>query len=82
VSVIVDYQGAVFVDPYAGVLCRFDRLVRELPASIETRIVAYPTDRCLGYRELEELVRAALPTDRPYALLGESFAATPRDENR
>jgi len=52
----------------------FDPLIRELPAGIEARVVAYPRDRCLGYAQLEPLVRAALPTDRPFALLAESFA--------
>jgi pimeloyl-[acyl-carrier protein] methyl ester esterase len=36
--------------------------------------VAYPVDRPLGYVELEGLVRAALPTGRPYVMLGESFS--------
>jgi len=41
---------------------------------IEPRVVSYPADRTLGYAELEAHVRAALPQDRPYVLLGESFS--------
>ena len=37
-------------------------------------IVAYPNDPSLGYAELELLVRAALPRDEPFLLLGESFS--------
>lgn len=37
-------------------------------------VIAYPTDRVLGYRELEALVRAALPRETPFVLLGESFS--------
>jgi pimeloyl-ACP methyl ester carboxylesterase len=45
-----------------------------LGPGVETRVVAYPPDPTLGYAELEALVRASLPTDRPYVLLGESFS--------
>ena len=41
---------------------------------IESQVVAYPPDPALGYTELEALVRASLPIDRPYLLLGESFS--------
>jgi pimeloyl-ACP methyl ester carboxylesterase len=41
---------------------------------IEPHVVSYPPDPALGYTELEALVRASLPTDRPYVLLGESFS--------
>jgi pimeloyl-[acyl-carrier protein] methyl ester esterase len=37
-------------------------------------IVAYPDDPSLGYAELESYVRAALPINEPYLLLGESFS--------
>lgn len=35
---------------------------------------AIPGDHCGGYRELEEIARQAIPADRPYILLGESFS--------
>jgi pimeloyl-[acyl-carrier protein] methyl ester esterase len=45
-----------------------------LGPGIEPRIVSYPPDLALGYAELEARVRASLPADRPYVLLGESFS--------
>jgi pimeloyl-ACP methyl ester carboxylesterase len=45
-----------------------------LGPGIEPHIVSYPPDPALGYAELEALVRASLPTDRPYVVLGESFS--------
>lgn len=52
----------------------FRRFATALAASFETQIVAYPTDRPLGYPELEALVREAVPRDRPFVVLGESFS--------
>jgi pimeloyl-ACP methyl ester carboxylesterase len=49
-------------------------LAAALGPGIEPRVVSYPPDPALGYTELEALVRAALPTNRPYVLLGESFS--------
>lgn len=40
----------------------------------EVRIVRYPGGHCGGYDELEAIARAAVPVDRPYVLLGESFS--------
>ena len=37
-------------------------------------VIEYPRDQPLGYTELESLVRSALPTDRQFILLGESFS--------
>ena len=52
----------------------FDPLLQVLPEDWPARVVAYPPDRPLGYRELLPLVLAALPGDgRAYVLLGESF---------
>lgn len=36
--------------------------------------VSYPGDAPLGYAELEKIARAALPTNQPFVLLGESFS--------
>jgi pimeloyl-[acyl-carrier protein] methyl ester esterase len=47
--------------------------VAALRPGIEPCVMSYPTDRT-GYGELEALARAALPQDRPYVLLGESFS--------
>src|SRR6202051_1064835 len=52
----------------------FSELVRALGSDIDAQIVSYPVDQPLGYAELEALVRAALPADRRFVLLGESFS--------
>ena len=52
----------------------FSEFVKSLASGVDSRIVAYPKDRALGYDELETLVLAALPHDRRFILLGESFS--------
>jgi len=52
----------------------FSRFVTALGPGIEPLVQRYPTDRPLGYAELAARVREALPTDRPYVLLAESFS--------
>jgi pimeloyl-ACP methyl ester carboxylesterase len=52
----------------------FAAFVRALGAGVESRVIGYSPDEPLGYEELELQVRAALPRDRPYVLLGESFS--------
>ena len=55
----------------------FDDFVAELQRiapEIEPIVVRYPTDQLLGYAELEKIAREALPTDRKFVLLGESFS--------
>jgi pimeloyl-ACP methyl ester carboxylesterase len=52
----------------------FSELVRALGSDIDAQIVSYPVDQPLGYAELEALVRAALPADRRFVVLGESFS--------
>lgn len=52
----------------------FGDFVGSLGSGFEIVVVAYPTDRPLGYRELEEIVRSFLPVNRPYFLLVESFS--------
>jgi pimeloyl-[acyl-carrier protein] methyl ester esterase len=52
----------------------FNEFVQVLGPDVSTQIIAYPTDEPLGYQELESLVRAALPCDRPFVVLGESFS--------
>ena len=37
-------------------------------------VVRYPAEPALGYAELESFARAALPADRPFVLVGESFS--------
>jgi pimeloyl-ACP methyl ester carboxylesterase len=52
----------------------FAPLLRALPPWVKPLVVAYPGDRPLDYAGHLELVMAALPTDRPYVILGESFS--------
>jgi pimeloyl-[acyl-carrier protein] methyl ester esterase len=52
----------------------FRQFVEVIGANVDTQTVAYPADQPLGYAELETLVREALPKDRPYVVLGESFS--------
>ena len=52
----------------------FSEFVKELGPSVDSLIVTYPKDLPLGYHDLEALVWAALPRDRPFVLLGESFS--------
>jgi pimeloyl-ACP methyl ester carboxylesterase len=52
----------------------FAEFLKVLDSSIGTLVVAYPEDIPMNYDQLEALVTAALPTDRPFVLLGESFS--------
>ena len=52
----------------------FAEFLKVLDPGIDTRVVAYPKDTPKGYDELETLVRAALPADRRFVILGESFS--------
>jgi pimeloyl-ACP methyl ester carboxylesterase len=48
--------------------------IAALPRGVECIVVKYPLDRDANYAELEKLVRASLPVEKPYVLLGESFS--------
>jgi pimeloyl-ACP methyl ester carboxylesterase len=52
----------------------FADFVAALPPEFKSAVVAYPDDPSLGYAELEALARAALPSDEPFIVLGESFS--------
>jgi len=52
----------------------FAEFLKVMDLNISTLVVAYPKDVPMNYDELETLVTAALPTDRPFVLLGESFS--------
>jgi pimeloyl-[acyl-carrier protein] methyl ester esterase len=52
----------------------FSGFVAAADGALDLQTVSYPRDRFLGYAALEELVRHELPSDRPFALLGESFS--------
>ncbi|HKQ30265.1 MAG TPA: alpha/beta fold hydrolase [Burkholderiales bacterium] len=48
--------------------------VASMGANADVVLMRYPCDEPLGYPELETNVRARLPQDRPFVLLGESFS--------
>jgi pimeloyl-ACP methyl ester carboxylesterase len=52
----------------------FEPLLKCLPPRLEPIVVRYPSDLPGTYGDLEGLVRDTLPTDEPYAILGESFS--------
>jgi pimeloyl-ACP methyl ester carboxylesterase len=52
----------------------FAEFLKVVDLNISTLVVAYPKDISMNYDQLETLVTAALPTDRPFVLLGESFS--------
>jgi len=52
----------------------FAEFIRRMGAGVRVQVVVYPRDQPMSYAELEVLVRAALPTDRRYFILGESFS--------
>lgn len=52
----------------------FAPFIAALGDEFEVRVVRYPGDHCGGFEGLEQIARAAIPGDRPYVLLGESFS--------
>jgi pimeloyl-[acyl-carrier protein] methyl ester esterase len=52
----------------------FAEFVKRLMQTVECVVVAYPNEQPMGYRELDGLVMSALPKERAYVLLGESFS--------
>ncbi|MES2935853.1 MAG: alpha/beta hydrolase [Pseudomonadota bacterium] len=59
----MDGTGALFAD-----------FIAALGPGIDPIVVSYPVNQALDYAALEAIAGAALPTDRPYILLGESFS--------
>jgi pimeloyl-[acyl-carrier protein] methyl ester esterase len=57
-----------------GTGARIADFVRAVAPAVDARVISFPTDEPLGYLELERLVRAALPADRRFVLLAESFS--------
>ena len=52
----------------------FAPLVEALSDTFTLQVVRYPVDQAANYEDLVSIVRAVLPRDRPYMLLGESFS--------
>jgi pimeloyl-ACP methyl ester carboxylesterase len=53
---------------------QFKPLIDALGPAINCIVVRYPAATPVGYDELEAIARAALPHDKPFILLGESFS--------
>lgn len=52
----------------------FAPLLEALGQSVRTRVVRYPVTGACDYATCQQLVRAALPAEGPYVLLGESYS--------
>jgi pimeloyl-ACP methyl ester carboxylesterase len=52
----------------------FAPLLEALGQSVRTHVVRYPVTGACDYATCQQLVRAALPAEGPYVLLGESFS--------
>jgi pimeloyl-ACP methyl ester carboxylesterase len=52
----------------------FADFARECPSAFVPRVIEYPCDRFLDYRELLPFVRDRLPQDSDFVILGESFS--------
>ncbi len=52
----------------------FADLVRFCPPGFAVRVIEYPRDRFLGYRDLLPRVRDRLPAESDFVILGESFS--------
>ena len=57
-----------------GIGARFADFIRAIAPAVDARVIPFPTDEPLGYAQLETLVRRALPSDRRFVLLAESFS--------
>ena len=57
-----------------GTGARFADFISAIAPAVDARVIPFPTDEPLGYAELETLVRQALPADRRFVLLAESFS--------
>ena len=51
-----------------------NRFVDALPADFETKIVRYPTDECLSYSELANLLASSCAPSARFVLVAESFS--------
>uniref|UniRef100_UPI004056EDDA alpha/beta fold hydrolase n=1 Tax=Candidatus Electronema sp. TaxID=2698783 RepID=UPI004056EDDA len=52
----------------------FEPLLRQLSCNRPVKTVSYPPDKQLGYEELTRFVLSQLPSNQPFAVLGESFS--------
>jgi pimeloyl-[acyl-carrier protein] methyl ester esterase len=52
----------------------FKSFIDACPSSLAPKAISYPRAAPLGYAELEVTLRMTLPSDRPFALIAESFS--------
>ena len=52
----------------------YESFIAALGPSYNVKVVQYPVAEPLGYTELEAIARAALPSEGPFIILGESFS--------
>ena len=52
----------------------FERFVKALPLHLQASVIAYPADEPKTYSDLAARVWKALPHDRPFAIVAESFS--------
>lgn len=52
----------------------FKGFVRLLPDGVAAKVVQYPTDKHLTYRQLADLVTRVIPASEPYAIVAESYS--------
>ena len=52
----------------------FKEFVRRLPDGIDAKILRYPEDKYLTYEQLAELLICALPVNKPYVIIAESYS--------
>jgi len=52
----------------------FDPLLKALPSGIQVKVIAYPCDTALSYKELVLYVQDRLPENKDFVLLAESFS--------
>lgn len=66
--------GLVLLPGMDGTGDLFEPLKRAMGTQRAIDVVRYPAQQVLGYEELTPLVRAQLPAQAPFVLLGESFS--------
>jgi pimeloyl-[acyl-carrier protein] methyl ester esterase len=57
-----------------GTAMLFEAFVAEVGMQFKTRCISYPNTTPMGYEQLIEYVRAQLPVNESFVLLGESFS--------
>jgi pimeloyl-ACP methyl ester carboxylesterase len=64
----------VFLPGMDGTGLLFEPILRLWTESPPPMVVSYPSDRVLGYKQLQSYVVSLLPTTEPYVLIAESYS--------